>query len=126
MQMVCREFDMSLTQVLEEHEGEVNSVVELRDGRLASCADDETVVVCELSTGECVQTLEGHEDYVYCAVELGDGRLASCSHDSSVRVWELSRGECVQTLERTCKLLLELQRTEKRAYRCVVWPVQGV
>ena len=62
-------------------------VVELGDGRLASCSKDRSVRVWDVGTGECVQTLEGHEDPVYCVVELGDGRLASCSMDRSVRVW---------------------------------------
>jgi len=65
----------------------VYCVVELGDGRLASCAGDESVRVWDVSTGECMQTLEGHEAAVYCVVELGDGRLASCSDDGSVRVW---------------------------------------
>ena len=62
-------------------------VVELGDGRLASCSGDESVRVWDVSTGECVKTLEGHEDCVDCVVELGDGRLASCSYDNTVRVW---------------------------------------
>ena len=62
-------------------------VVELGDGRLASCAGDESVRVWDVSAGKCMQTLEGHENAVSCVVELGDGRLASCSMDRSVRVW---------------------------------------
>ena len=94
------------------HVSEVNALVELRDGRLASASEDNTVRVWDAGTGECVRTLEGHTNRVAALVELRDGQLASASCDKTVRVWDAGTGECVHTLKGhkgTVRALAELR-----------------
>lgn len=45
-----------------------------------SGAEDKTVKVWEISTGDCVQTLSGHDDYVRVVKALTGGRIASGSN----------------------------------------------
>ena len=66
---------------------------------LASCAEDKTIKLWNLATGECVTTLFGHEQWVKCVAYSIDGKLlASGSIDRTIKLWNLARGECVNTL----------------------------
>ena len=67
------------------HTDEVNAMVVLPDGELASGSDDATVRVW--SGRECRLTLTAHSKDVNALCVLRDGRLASASDDRTVRVW---------------------------------------
>ena len=53
------------------------SIVELKDGTLASATNDKTIKVWDTNKGECLYTLSGHNLGVRTLIELADGRLAS-------------------------------------------------
>ena len=82
--------------VLRGHEeGDVNAVVELLNGLLASGADDETIRLWDVDTGECKHVLEGHESVITRSVTewttcIGILRLhhqtVECSH------WRMQKG----------------------------------
>ena len=64
------------------------SVIQLKDGRLASASGDKTIKIWDLTTSQAVQTLKGHTDYVYSVIQLKDGRLASASGDNTIKIWD--------------------------------------
>ena len=74
-------------KTLSGHNGKVSSLVQLKNGYLASSSGDKTIKLWELSTGQTVRTLEGHLDQVTSLVELNNGQLASGSTDKSIIIW---------------------------------------
>jgi WD40 repeat protein/energy-coupling factor transporter ATP-binding protein EcfA2 len=92
------------SRFLHGHSLGVTSLAWSADGRLASGARDNTVIVWDLAkaslgSGPPAQTLEGHQDWVTSVAWLADGQLASGSTDGTVIVWDLEHGLPVQTLE---------------------------
>ncbi|WP_257264687.1 WD40 repeat domain-containing protein [Endozoicomonas sp. ONNA2] len=64
------------------------------DGRLASCAHDETVKVWDLSEPDgqqCMATLSGHTNRVNSVMALPGGRLISGAADNTVKLWDLNK-----------------------------------
>ncbi|MBS1988025.1 hypothetical protein JST56_03455 [Candidatus Dependentiae bacterium] len=74
---------------LKRHLEGVLFIKQLKDGRLVSCSDDETIKLWDLNTNKCIATLEGHTSFVNYIKQLDDGRLASCSGDGTIKVWNL-------------------------------------
>lgn len=61
---------------LRGHADFVNSVVLLRDGRLAFGSGDRTIKIWNILTGECEEALEGHN-----SSSLGD------TVDKTMKIW---------------------------------------
>ncbi|MCE9616478.1 MAG: WD40 repeat domain-containing protein [Lentisphaerae bacterium] len=76
------------------HMGEVNAVAFSPDGALlASAADDATIKLWQVPSGNLVRTLVGHGKDVRAIAFSPDGRqLVSASKDDSVRMWNVSDG----------------------------------
>ena len=70
------------------HNSSFNSLVEMSDGRIASCSDDETIIIWDFNNNECVLTLQGHESSINSLIELDDGLIASCSDDRTIKLWK--------------------------------------
>ncbi|XP_016947782.3 F-box-like/WD repeat-containing protein ebi [Drosophila biarmipes] len=74
---------------------------------LASCADDRTLKIWNVSCGGCQHTLQGHSGGVTALAwsPAGPGTsyptakliIASASMDSSVRLWDVESGSCIHT-----------------------------
>ena len=79
-------------RVLEGHTRWVNSVIELRNGKLASVSVDSTLRIWDLekSVGEegYCRVLRGHMSTVSSVIELRNGKLDSVSLDRTLRIWE--------------------------------------
>ena len=71
---------------LRGHTGAVQGVVELRDGRLLSWSQDETLRLWSAETGEHLACFHGHEIPIWDAVELADGQILSWSK-YTLRLW---------------------------------------
>lgn len=85
---------------LKEHIGAINSIIQLRDGNIASCSDDATIKVWDLKTNTVLFTLQEHYARVICLIQLPepDNRLASGSFDTSIRLWDLNTQKCTLQL----------------------------
>jgi cytochrome c len=81
-------------QVLRFHEGAVNAIALLNDGRFATAGEDRRIAIWAAGQDRPTAVLEGHEAPVAGLALSPDGtRLASASWDRTVRLWPLAGGE---------------------------------
>jgi cytochrome c len=81
-------------EVLLFHDGQVNAVAALADGRFATAGADGRIAIWAPGQGAPARILEGHSGPVAALALSPDGSLlASASWDASVRLWPLSGGE---------------------------------
>ncbi|KAJ6109520.1 hypothetical protein N7486_001755, partial [Penicillium sp. IBT 16267x] len=70
--------------------------------RIASAANDQTINIWELSTGQRMSILQAPGGVVRCiAWSYDDIRIASLSGYSIIQIWNPDTGQCVSTLEST-------------------------
>ena len=63
----------------------MNSLLRLKDGKIASCSYDKTIRIFDPSNDyQCAQVLNRHSDYIYSICQLGDGTIVSCSLDRTI------------------------------------------
>ena len=80
-------------QVLRFHDGAVNAVVFLRDGRIATSGEDARIAVWQPGELRPSMVLEGHRAPVVALAVSPDGTmLASASWDHTARLWPLAGG----------------------------------
>ncbi len=80
-------------QVLRFHDGAVNAVAWLADGRLATASEDGRVALWTPGRAQPDRVLEGHTAPVAALALSPDGKtLASASWDRSIRLWPLAGG----------------------------------
>lgn len=66
---------------------------------LASCGDDRSILIWDMTTGKVREPLLGHNGPIYGLAWSPDGRrLASCSEDRSIRIWDVLGGRVLSTL----------------------------
>jgi cytochrome c len=84
----------SANAVLRFHDGSVNAVAALPDGRFASAGEDGRVALWRRGAASPDEILEGHTAPVVALTASPDGALlASASWDGTARVWTLATGE---------------------------------
>jgi WD40 repeat protein len=90
----------SLLRTLHGHNHWVNAVAITPDGKqLVSAADDQTLKVWDLRTGQELHTLRGHSNAVHAVAITPDGEQAvSASADQTLKVWDLRTGQELHTL----------------------------
>jgi cytochrome c len=80
-------------EVLRFHEGAVNAVAYLTDGRVATAGEDARIALWRPGEPQPVAVLTGHTAPVVSLAVSPDGQmLASASWDHSARLWPLSGG----------------------------------
>ena len=80
-------------KVLRFHEGAVNAVAFLRDGRIATSGEDTRIAIWEPNGDKPVTVLQGHTAPVVSLAVSPDGTtLASASWDNTARLWPLAGG----------------------------------
>lgn len=78
-------------RVMRWHQGAVNALVTLPDGRLASAGEDARIAIWGPHGNEPARVLEGHTEPV-AGLAARDGALASAAWDGTVRLWNLADG----------------------------------
>ncbi len=77
-------------QVLRFHDGAVNAVAILPDGRLVTSGEDARIAIWTPGAAQPARVLEGHTAPVVALAVSPDGRmLASASWDRTARLWPL-------------------------------------
>ncbi|BAY27999.1 WD-40 repeat-containing protein [Calothrix sp. NIES-2100] len=80
----------------------VRSVAFSPDGKtLASGADDKTIKIWNVETGQEIRTLNGHSQRVNSVAISPDGKtLVSGSADATIKIWNVATGNEIRTLNR--------------------------
>jgi WD40 repeat protein len=86
-------------KVLEGHTEAINGAAALRDGRILSWSDDETLRLWDGQSGACLKVFKGHTNRVAGAVALSDGRILSWSWGGKKWEWRLWDGQSGASLE---------------------------
>jgi len=74
----------------------VLTLIELKDGTLASGSGDHTIKLWN-QRGSCLKTFKGHTGRIYSLIELQNGTLVSRSADKTIKLWD-RKGSCLKTL----------------------------
>ena len=81
-------------KVLRFHEGAVNAVAVLQDGRIATSGEDARIAIWQPGQDKPATVLQGHTAPVVGLAVSPDGKtLASASWDNTARLWPLPGGE---------------------------------
>ncbi len=78
---------------LNGHTSYVRQILQLRDGRIASCADDRKIIIWQNVKGIYEDVLiftDAHTDNITMLLEMFDERLASASIDLKVKIWDVN------------------------------------
>ena len=80
-------------KVLRFHEGAVNAVAVLQDGRIATSGEDARIAIWQPDQDQPATVLQGHTAPVVSLAVSPDGKtLASASWDNTARLWPLGGG----------------------------------
>ena len=79
-------------QVMRFHDGAVNAVVWLKDGRIVTGGADTHIAIWTPGNPEPDKVLDGHRGPIAALAVSPDGMLASASWDHTVRLWPLAGG----------------------------------
>ena len=99
--------------ILNTHTERVNYLISLKDGRLASCSGDYSIIIYNKFTNNPDLIIKEHSNWVYFLIQLSSGELVSCSSDKTIKLFNIKEKdyEIVQTLnyhKDTVYKLLEL------------------
>ena len=80
------------------HASDIETMVVLSNGDLATGSDDTTIVIWNLDDGTIKRRLKGHTEKVRSLIVLKDGDLVSASFDLSIIVWDTDDGSIKRKL----------------------------
>lgn len=102
------------TRRLEGHTEIVLSLAFSADGRLlASSAEDDTIRIWDIATGETQHVLEGHSDAAMHVAFSPDGtQLASGGLDNTLRLWEVASGQPIGVYDELTSPIISTAFTE--------------
>ena len=81
------EINIEQVKTITGHTDQVNSLLLLNDGRVASCSYDKTIRIYDPSNDyHCDQVIERHSESITSICQLEDGTIVSCSYDQSIMI----------------------------------------
>ena len=75
--------------ILNSHTGSICSIITLKDGRLASCSSDCSIIIYNKSTYNPDLIIKEHNSDVYRIIQLSSGELVSCSYDKIIKLFNI-------------------------------------
>jgi len=107
---------------LKGHKNSVYGLILINEDTLASCSEDETIMIWDLTQQTCVRVIEDigsaatsivllegnilacgsesdeHTDLIWCLTEYAPGKLISGSRDKTIKIWDIETSSCERTL----------------------------
>ena len=81
------EINIEQVKTISEHTAYVYSLLHLKDGRVASCSQDQTIRIYDPSNDyHCDQVIKRHSERITSICQLDDGTIVSCSEDKSIMI----------------------------------------
>ena len=78
---------MKCVKTISKHTNRLNSLLRLKDGKIASCSYDKTIRIFDPSNSyQFAQVLKRHSDYIYSICQLEKGTIVSCSLDRTIMI----------------------------------------
>lgn len=106
-------------QILKGHYLFINKILELYDGRLTSCSNDNDIIIWDMQESKPEFRLKGHSKPVLSIIEYGCDILASSSADGTVRLWDTRRGHCRMVLNHEDNLeVVEMMKLPDQRLLC--------
>ena len=86
--------------VLSNHLDWIKCLIVLKDGRLVSCSEDNSIIIYNKQTYQTDIIINEHESCVNCLIQLKNGNLVSCSDDKTIKLFNIKEKdyEVIQTL----------------------------
>ena len=79
--------ELKSPKIINEHTKIVNSLLLLKDGRVASCTHDNTIRIYDPSNDyNCIQVIKRHNNRINSICQLDDGTIVSGSLDKSIMI----------------------------------------
>ena len=81
------EINIEQVKTITDHTHYVYSLLLLKDGRVASCSDDNTIRIYDPSNDyHCDQVIERHSESIKSICQLDDGTIVSGSLDRTIMI----------------------------------------
>ena len=89
-------------RTIKYHTDSINCISQLKDGRLASCSNDNCFNIYKKDSFELQLSIKEHSDCIFSFTELNDSRIITCSGDKTMKIIKLieeNKYEIQQTLK---------------------------
>ena len=80
--------EIKIKLTLRGHKKAINSIIELENNRLVSCADENNMILWDLDDPEGKYFIEGHTNKVSSLALLSGNKFVSVSIDQTLKIWE--------------------------------------
>ena len=80
--------EIKIKLTLRGHKKAINSIIELENHRLVSCADENNMILWDLDDPEGKYFIEGHTNKVSSLALLSGNKFVSVSIDQTLKIWE--------------------------------------
>ena len=89
----------------------------LRDGRLVSGSNDDSIIIYDEYTYQPDLIIKEHGDRILCIIQLSSGILASCSSDKTIKLFNINgkKYEILQTLNYHNNNVYKIIETKNKA-----------
>ena len=117
-------FDIKLKRpilILKCHSNSIGCAIVLNDGRLATCSNDQLIIIYNNKTFKPDLIIKEHTDFVIYILQLSSGMLASCSQDQTIKIYNIQYNnyELLQTLNyHTSKITKIIEMSNKKLVSC--------
>ena len=80
---------LSVKEKVKVHNNYINDMIILKDGRIGTCSNDNSIKIMNMKTKRCEVKIKGHTRAVTKIIQLNNGNIVSCSADNTIKVWKI-------------------------------------